>query len=131
MNCLPRSPCLADVGVIALVPAEWETPWQPRHQILTRLSQYFHVVWCDPAQSWREVWPRSAPREQGIEYGSVVPPGFTVYHPERWLPQFGRPQFLAHWTLQARLRHTHFFFQAEDGIRVGRVTGVQTCALPI
>src|SRR5690348_14645014 len=26
---------------------------------------------------------------------------------------------------------TRFFFQAEDGIRVGRVTGVQTCALPI
>src|SRR5690348_17724429 len=24
-----------------------------------------------------------------------------------------------------------FFFQAEDGIRSGRVTGVQTCALPI
>src|SRR5690625_7685860 len=24
-----------------------------------------------------------------------------------------------------------FFFQAEDGIRVGHVTGVQTCALPI
>src|SRR5690348_5733269 len=24
-----------------------------------------------------------------------------------------------------------FFFQAEDGIRYGRVTGVQTCALPI
>src|SRR5690348_8805192 len=26
---------------------------------------------------------------------------------------------------------TRFFFQAEDGIRDGRVTGVQTCALPI
>src|SRR5690625_6727404 len=25
----------------------------------------------------------------------------------------------------------HFFFHAEDGIRVGHVTGVQTCALPI
>ena len=25
----------------------------------------------------------------------------------------------------------HFFFQAEDGIRVADVTGVQTCALPI
>src|SRR5438876_10732232 len=24
-----------------------------------------------------------------------------------------------------------FFFQAKDGIRAGRVTGVQTCALPI
>src|SRR6266487_1672051 len=27
--------------------------------------------------------------------------------------------------------HFFFFFQAEDGIRDGRVTGVQTCALPI
>src|SRR5439155_17752637 len=26
---------------------------------------------------------------------------------------------------------TSFFFQAEDGIRDGHVTGVQTCALPI
>src|SRR5438552_10461390 len=26
---------------------------------------------------------------------------------------------------------THFFFQAEDGIRDDLVTGVQTCALPI
>src|SRR5439155_7759730 len=26
---------------------------------------------------------------------------------------------------------TAFFFQAEDGIRDGHVTGVQTCALPI
>src|SRR5438876_2318353 len=28
-------------------------------------------------------------------------------------------------------RRASFFFQAEDGIRDGRVTGVQTCALPI
>src|SRR6267154_6535387 len=28
-------------------------------------------------------------------------------------------------------RKVVFFFQAEDGIRDGRVTGVQTCALPI
>src|SRR5690625_7848033 len=27
--------------------------------------------------------------------------------------------------------HRFFFFQAEDGIRDGHVTGVQTCALPI
>src|SRR5690348_18180758 len=29
------------------------------------------------------------------------------------------------------LYYFFFFFQAEDGIRDGRVTGVQTCALPI
>src|SRR5437870_9594521 len=28
-------------------------------------------------------------------------------------------------------RYVLFFFQAEDGIRDGHVTGVQTCALPI
>src|SRR5690625_1045616 len=33
------------------------------------------------------------------------------------------------WTSDAVSRH--FFFQAEDGIRGGHVTGVQTCALPI
>src|SRR4051794_41314878 len=30
-----------------------------------------------------------------------------------------------------RATFVFFFFQAEDGIRDGRVTGVQTCALPI
>src|SRR6266487_5344756 len=30
-----------------------------------------------------------------------------------------------------RAKKSGFFFQAEDGIRGGRVTGVQTCALPI
>src|SRR5437870_6141974 len=30
-----------------------------------------------------------------------------------------------------RLKSIFFFFQAEDGIRDGHVTGVQTCALPI
>src|SRR6266487_3584675 len=32
---------------------------------------------------------------------------------------------------QRRSSGRFFFFQAEDGIRDGRVTGVQTCALPI
>src|SRR5690348_17587521 len=30
-----------------------------------------------------------------------------------------------------KICNVFFFFQAEDGIRDGRVTGVQTCALPI
>src|SRR6266702_3592214 len=33
--------------------------------------------------------------------------------------------------MQATLTLSFFFFQAEDGIRDGHVTGVQTCALPI
>src|SRR6266581_8533473 len=34
-------------------------------------------------------------------------------------------------SLVSRKLASFFFFQAEDGIRDGRVTGVQTCALPI
>src|SRR5207253_4872685 len=34
-------------------------------------------------------------------------------------------------TLERFAGDTCFFFQAEDGIRDGHVTGVQTCALPI
>src|SRR5437870_7365620 len=37
-----------------------------------------------------------------------------------------------HWGLRnSRNATSFFFFQAEDGIRDGHVTGVQTCALPI
>src|SRR2546426_8161232 len=34
-------------------------------------------------------------------------------------------------SLTANVSHFFFFFQAEDGIRDYKVTGVQTCALPI
>src|SRR5437870_10138266 len=34
-------------------------------------------------------------------------------------------------SVQVTLALSFFFFQAVDGIRVGHVTGVQTCALPI
>src|SRR5688500_20174882 len=34
-------------------------------------------------------------------------------------------------SMRARSRLVFFFFQAEDGIRDYKVTGVQTCALPI
>src|SRR5690625_6804604 len=35
------------------------------------------------------------------------------------------------WVILVMLFFYIFFFQAEDGIRDGHVTGVQTCALPI
>src|SRR5256885_5630090 len=42
------------------------------------------------------------------------------------------PRYGGRWSGWNRaLRSTLFFFQAEDGIRDYKVTGVQTCALPI
>src|SRR5256885_12100164 len=37
----------------------------------------------------------------------------------------------ADWRVWSRAQRPYFFFQAEDGIRDYKVTGVQTCALPI
>src|SRR5438876_115485 len=39
--------------------------------------------------------------------------------------------FAGSYGLSSTTARAFFFFQAEDGIRDGRVTGVQTCALPI
>src|SRR4030095_7232446 len=98
------SPFIADVGVIALVPDEWETPWQPRHQILTRLSRYFNVVWCTPARSWRDGIHRSTRQNHDVDYDTRLAPGLTIYRPPKYLPEIGRPRSLARWTTQQRLR---------------------------
>src|SRR5689334_23565632 len=46
------------------------------------------------------------------------------------MPSAAAPGNLCSLGLRASCR-SFFFFQAEDGIRDGTVTGVQTCALPI
>ena len=101
----PKPPYLPDVGVIGLVSDQWEYPWwQPRHRILSLMSRYFNVVWCNPAQSWRKLWLANAHQNQGVDVNNDRSPEFTIYQPERWLPEFGRPAFLSHWTMQQRLR---------------------------
>ena len=102
---LPRLPYLADIGVMALVPDEWELPWQSRHQILSRLSRFFSVVWCTPAVWWRYYRFRGrAPNHGSSGYNQPPAPGFTIYRPSRWLPEIGRPGFLARWTSKKRLQ---------------------------
>jgi glycosyltransferase involved in cell wall biosynthesis len=94
-------PLLPDVGVLALVPDEWNLVWQPRQQVLSRLARYFHVVWADPPRHWRW-WKRR-------DSGRVVPApgpadgadGFVVHKP--WLPLVHRPPGLARLMLALRV----------------------------
>jgi glycosyltransferase involved in cell wall biosynthesis len=105
---MPPSPHLADVGVLTIVPCEWESTWLSRHQILTRLAKYFHVVWCTPPPWWRQsewrraLWLRGGRQGGGVANDAVLP-GLTIYRPERWLPLVGRPHFMACWTERQRL----------------------------
>ena len=101
----PHPPYLADVGVIGLVPDQWEYPWwQLRHRVLSSMSRYFNVVWCNPAHGWRKLWLPGAHQNQGVDVNTGSSPGFAIYQPERWLPEFGQPRFLSRWTMQQRLR---------------------------
>jgi len=99
---IKSKPLLPDIGVIALVPDHWSDLWQPRHQVLSRLASYFHVVWVDPAQEWPEVFTS---RRFSKPAKLRATNGFIVYVPPRWLPNLYRPQWLARLSLQQRLRH--------------------------
>src|SRR3977135_2605261 len=78
------TPYLPDVGVLAMVPDRFDEPWQPRHQILTRLSRYSHVVWFDPVPGWREMLqsPRARARTSSVNGANA----FVVYRAPMWLP---------------------------------------------
>jgi glycosyltransferase involved in cell wall biosynthesis len=102
MGMNEASPLFPDVGVVSLVSDHWSDYWQPRHQILTRLGRYFHVVWVNPAQELGDVLALkpSLSCPQPNQY-----PGFTVYSPEVWLPKLYRPQSLSDFVFRQRLRH--------------------------
>ena len=99
-----KAPALPDIGIVAFVPEEWGGLWMPRHQVLTRLAKYFHVVWVDRARGWREHW---LPGQSAIALcvdDAVYPPGFNRYRPGRWLPGLSRPASLAAWLAAQRVR---------------------------
>lgn len=96
-------PVFGDVGVIALVPERWGGMWLSRHQILTRLSRYFHVVWQNPARTWQHALK---PSPLGNPDPTPAPArGFAVYEHQPWLPKFYRPAALARMTERGRLAH--------------------------
>lgn len=100
---LPQ-PLFPEIGVVAFVPEKWGGPWLSRHQVLTRLSKYFRVLWAEPAEGWRELVLGGGKRENRAHPLEMFPEGFALYQPERWLLQFGRPAWLASWTAAERGR---------------------------
>ncbi len=98
------SPVFSEVGLISLGDHFWTQPWRSDHYLLSRLTCYFKIVWCDPAQSWRSFGRINLTRwEDGI-YDEPAPPSLRVYRPEKWLPPVRRPDFLARWTRGEGLR---------------------------
>jgi glycosyltransferase involved in cell wall biosynthesis len=100
-----NGPAMPDVGVVALVSDDWDGPWMLRHQAMTRLRSYFHVVWVDPARDWRELWLPPSRAIHGNNTEIFEPfAGFTVYRPGRWLPRLYKPRPVAGFIAARRLR---------------------------
>ncbi len=96
-----------EIGIVALVTDPWGERWQTRHQLLTRLARYFHVVWVNPAHEWREI-PEALRTRHALAGRQVADePGFQVYVPEWWLPRLARFERLASWSLAQRLKRAH------------------------
>src|SRR5439155_25687703 len=99
---LPQ-PLLGEVGVLALVPDQWCEQWQPRHHVLIRLANYFQVVWMNCPPGWRECLSSATHR-----FTSTEPPprsaALEIYQPVFWLPNLGRPVWLATLTSRQRLK---------------------------
>ena len=99
-----KAPALPDIGIVAFVPEEWGGLWMPRHQVLTRLAKYFHVVWVDRARGWREYWLPGLSAIAPYVDDAVCPPGFIRYRSGRWLPGLSRPASLGAWIAAKRVR---------------------------
>jgi hypothetical protein len=95
-------PLLPDVGILALVPDEWASPWQTRHHVLSRLARYFHILWVEPSREWREVLRKQKTSSEPSS-NQTCPPGLEVYPPDPWLPKFYRPAFVVRGALRLRL----------------------------
>jgi glycosyltransferase involved in cell wall biosynthesis len=94
IKSLGAEPMAPNVGVIALVPDRWDSPWTARQQILRRLARYFQVVWIDPAGDWRAYWSPTGARTLERTRFHAIAPGFSVMTPGCTAPRFYRPRWL-------------------------------------
>lgn len=100
-------PLLPDVGVIALIPDDWDDLWQPRHHVVSRLARYFQVVWVNPVENWREMLKKErTPRPSGPaeRAHTSTAPGLVVYYPEISLSRLYRVNWLDNFLVRQTLK---------------------------
>jgi glycosyltransferase involved in cell wall biosynthesis len=98
----PRFP---EVGIVAIVPDEWDGVSTTRHHVLRRLSEHYHILWVEPALGWRDWWlpPRTAWSRSRM--ARQVLPGLAVQGQSPWTPEVFRPAVVARFLRRWRIRH--------------------------
>jgi glycosyltransferase involved in cell wall biosynthesis len=98
---------LPEVGLLALVPEAWGGMWLSRHQLLTRLTRYFNVLWCNPPRHWRDAWSGLRVTERNADPTRPPSHGFTIYDHAAWYPRFYGNSPWQRFTAAGRLRDAH------------------------
>ncbi|NLW85641.1 MAG: glycosyltransferase family 1 protein [Planctomycetes bacterium] len=93
-------PQMSDIGVIGLVPDQWQAPWMPRHHVMSRLAKYFRVAWLNPRLSPRDKLDAARLHSSGLEQ----PQGMQVIQPGCMLAHLGRYDFLRRMLQRQRLK---------------------------
>jgi glycosyltransferase involved in cell wall biosynthesis len=100
-------PVHPDIGILSLVPSDWEGPWTSRHQVCTRLTRHFRGVWLDPPLGWR-----SAVRRRRCGAVELDASGLAVYRHGAALAQVYRPAWLGRFLATARLKQAKRVLEA-------------------
>ena len=72
--------------------------------MLSRLAKYFHVVWMNYPPGWRNCLSARRQRRVSPADSPATPAGMQIYQPELWLPNLGRPAWLARLAARQRLK---------------------------
>jgi glycosyltransferase involved in cell wall biosynthesis len=91
------------LGIIALVPDNWDGIVTLRHQVLQRLAKYCNVVWVEPARNWREFLTPSSSHFLAADCWSEPHPAMQVLATGWLRPNFYRPHWLSRLSLRSRL----------------------------
>lgn len=91
------------LGIIALVPDDWDGIVTLRHQVLQRLARYHSIVWVEPALNWREFLKPSSSRFLASDRWSEPTPSMEVLASGCLHPNFHRPGWLSVASLRSRL----------------------------
>ncbi|MGH8646888.1 MAG: hypothetical protein ACREX4_21490, partial [Gammaproteobacteria bacterium] len=98
------TPLFPEVGLLALPYHRFDWPWMTPHHVLTRLANYFRVLWLEPAHHWRDAASCKTRQNDIARLTHTLPSSFNIYVPEPWLPKMYRPTFARQALAQARVR---------------------------
>jgi glycosyltransferase involved in cell wall biosynthesis len=107
----------SDIGILTFVPEIWESYWLSRHQIMSRLSKFYKVLWVSTPLSWRQSIgiKKRTKAGRGVRKISAT---FWTYAPEIYLPDFQRVRAVDQMFANVRVRRIKSLMKAMNIKRI-------------